>query len=83
MKMFDSKMNDHSCHIEIKIKGIFSDSSNIFLRHESEDMNKKAYFENFFWFQFYIYKICMIMCIGIAPSLLCQRDFIPKIALIS
>ena len=31
-----------------------------FLRHF-------AYFQNFSWFQFYIYKLCMIMCIGIAP----------------
>ena len=27
---------------------------------------KKGYFQNFSWFQFYIYKLCMIMCIGIA-----------------
>ena len=33
--------------IFIKFKGIFSDSNNIFLWHESEDRNKKAYFQNF------------------------------------
>ena len=59
------------------VKGIFSDSNNIFLLHESEDINKrktkqnktkqKANFQNFSWFQFCIYKLCMIMCIGIAP----------------
>ena len=50
-----------------KRKGIFSDSNNIFLWHESEDKQKKAYFQNFSWFNFYVYKLCMIMCIGIAP----------------
>ena len=29
------------------IKGIVSDSNNIFLWHESENINKKAYFQNF------------------------------------
>ena len=33
------------------MKGIFIDSSNIFLWHESEHINKKAYFWNFSWFQ--------------------------------
>ena len=28
-------------------KGIFSDSNNIFLRHESEDINKKSLFPKF------------------------------------
>ena len=49
------------------IKGIFSDSNNIVLWHESEDTNKKAYFQNFSWFQFCVYKSFMIMCTGIAP----------------
>ena len=51
------------------LKGIVSDSKNIVLRHESEDINKKkkGYFQNFSWFQFYVYKSCMIMCTGIAP----------------
>ena len=37
------------------------------------DMNQKiltkttTYFQNFSWFQFYVYKLCMIVCIGIAP----------------
>ena len=48
------------------VKGIFTDSNNIFLWHESEDINEKAYFQNFSWFQFYIFKLCMIMCF-IAP----------------
>ena len=26
-----------------------------------------GYFQNFSWFQFYVYKLCIIMCIGIAP----------------
>ena len=33
---------------------------------------KKSYFQNFSWFQFYIYSLLthdyLIMCIGIAPS---------------
>ena len=29
---------------------------------------KKAYFQSFSWFQFHVCKLCMIMCIGIAPS---------------
>ena len=36
-------------------KGKVSDSYNIFLWHESKDINKNGY------------KLCMIMCIGIAP----------------
>ena len=27
-------------------------------------LTKNAYFQNFSWFQFYIYKLCMIMFIG-------------------
>ena len=52
---------------KIKFKRIFSDSNNNFLWHESEDVNKEnTYFQTFSWFQFYIYKLCMILCIGIA-----------------
>ena len=59
----------------ILFKGIVIDS-NICLWHESKDINKtkqnkkqtnKHYFRNFSWFQFNFYKLCMIMCIGIAP----------------
>ena len=32
---------------QVFIKGIFSDSNNIFLWHESEDMNKKSLFWKF------------------------------------
>ena len=28
---------------------------------------KKAYFPNFSWFQFYILKLCMIMCLSLLP----------------
>ena len=38
-------------HDTANIKGIFS-ISNILWWHESEDINKKAYFQNFSWFQF-------------------------------
>ena len=30
-----------------QIKGIFSDSNKIFLWHETKDINKKGYFQNF------------------------------------
>ena len=50
-----------------QFKGIVSDSNSIFLLHESEDINKKAYFQNLSWFQIYVYNLCMIVCIGIAP----------------
>ena len=54
-------------HME-RVKGIFSDSNNIILWHnKSEDANTKGYFQNFIC-QFYIYKLFMIMCIGIAPQ---------------
>ena len=49
----------------LQLKGIVSDS-NIFLWHESEDIQlEKFHFQNFSWFQFYVYKLCMIMCTGI------------------
>ena len=51
-----------------ELKGIFTDSNNIFLWHESEDINvKKNLFLNFSWFQFYILKLCMIMCVSLLP----------------
>ena len=34
-------------HPLIRLKGIFRDSNNIFLWHESKDINKNAYFQNF------------------------------------
>ena len=49
-----------------ELKGILTDSNNIFSWHESEEI-KKAYFQNLSWFQVYIYKLCMITCVGIAP----------------
>ena len=42
------------------LKGIVSDSNSIFLWYKSEDINKKMYFQNFSWFQFYVYKLYMI-----------------------
>ena len=50
-------------YVSFNLTGIVSDSNNIFLWHESEDINKKAYFQNFSWFQFHIFKLFMIMCI--------------------
>ena len=42
-------VNFYACHFNenLSIKGIFSDSSNIFLWHESEDINKKNLFPKF------------------------------------
>ena len=67
----------------ISLKRIVNNSNNIFLWHESEDINKQtnkqtktkqnkqdkkqktlSYFQNFTWFQFYVCKLFMIMCIG-------------------
>ena len=56
-------------NIFLQLKGIVSDSNNIYLWHESEDINThKSYFQNFSLFQFQVYKLCMIMCIDIAPQ---------------
>ena len=54
-----------SISVQIDINGIVSDSNKIFLWHKSENINKKGYFQNFSCFQFYVYKLCMIMYIGI------------------
>ena len=34
-------------HVNILLKGIVTDSNNIFLWHESEDINKKSFFPKF------------------------------------
>ena len=46
-----------------------SDSYNIFLGHESKNIYKKrkVILQNFTWFQYFAYKLCVIMCICIAP----------------
>ena len=51
-----------------------------FLWHESEDIDKKkAYFQNFSWFQFFVYKFRMIMCTGTAPqTTLLNNSFVDK-----
>ena len=54
-------------YLELQFKEIVRDSNYTFLCHESEDINKKGYFWNFIWFQFYIYNLRMIMSTGIAP----------------
>ena len=30
-------------------------------------LTQNGFFQNFSWFQFYVYKLSMIMCTGIAP----------------
>ena len=57
-------------HHSTFIKGIFSNSNDIFMTwiRRYEQQQKKSYFQNVSWFQFYIKQvICMIMCIGTAP----------------
>ena len=62
---------------------MFSDSNNIFLWYESEDINKNAYFQNFSWFQFYVFKLCMIMCVSLFPqTTVLNKEASLKIALI-
>ena len=43
-----------------KFKEVFSDSNNIILWH---DINKKAYFQNCSWFQFYVFKLYAWLCV--------------------
>ena len=30
-------------------------------------LTKKGYFQNFAWFQYFFYKLCIIMCIAVSP----------------
>ena len=48
----------------IAVKDVFSDSNNIILRHEFQDISKKGSFSKF-RFKFYVFKLCMIMCVGV------------------
>ena len=48
-------------------KGIVSDSNNIFLWQNFEDINEKKLFPKFQLIPIFCYKLCMIMCINIAP----------------
>ena len=68
----------HQLVVNIFIEEILSDSNNIFLCHEPEDIDKKGQFQNFSWFQCYICKLCM--CIGTVPSTneSCGQDFMEK-----
>ena len=61
------KPNSSSTLSSGTVKGIVSDSNNIFVWHESKHINKKGYFQKFSWLQFHVYKLCMIMCTDIAP----------------
>ena len=67
--------------VSLWLKQVFSDSNNIILWHESEDVNKKKtpYFQNFSWFQCYVFKLCMIMCV-IAPIAQVMHDYVCVIA---
>ena len=50
-----------------RVKGTLSDSNNIFLWHESEDINKNSWLPKFHLIPILRYKLRIIMCIGIAP----------------
>ena len=64
-------------------KGIFSDSNNMRLGHKSEDIDKKGYFQNFTSFNFFVYKLCIILCIGTKLNIFSDTRIIAKMALIS
>ena len=51
------------------VSGLFHDMHQKILtkKKKKKKKGKKVYLQNFSWFQFYVYKLCMIMCIGIAP----------------
>ena len=49
-------------------EGLVSDSNNVFLWLNQTIFTKKGYFQNFSGFQFYVHKLCTIMCIRIAPQ---------------
>ena len=51
----------------IVLKGIFSDSNNIILRHELEDKNKKNLFPKLQLIPIYFFKLGMIMCVSLLP----------------
>ena len=69
------------------LKGIFSNFNNIFLGMNQKIWTKNVYFQNFSWFQFYIFKLYMIMCVSFLLStcrLLCwtksrAQDFLWKL----
>ena len=70
------------------ISGIFSDCNNIFYDKNRTIFTQKFYFQNFSWFQYFVYKLCMLMCIGISPKTSVSNKFSDtriyrKIALIS
>ena len=53
--------------------GIFSDSKNIFVA--SVDVQNKLNLQNFNWFHFYVYKLCIIMCISLLHMLQYWIDY--------
>ena len=48
--------------LHFAVKGIFSDFHNIFYGMNQKISTKRAYFQNFSWYQFYVFKLCMIIC---------------------
>ena len=49
------------------LKGIVSDSNNIFLQHESEDVKKKEIISKIFVNSNFMLQVLWFMCISIAP----------------
>ena len=54
-------------YLGCNVKGIFSDSNNIFLWHKSEDIKKKRLFPKFQLILISVYKLYMNMYISTAP----------------
>ena len=53
--------------INVIFKGIVNDYTTSFFDSNWKILRKKCYFQNFSPFQFFVYKLCMIMGISIAP----------------
>ena len=53
--------------VKLALKGIVSDSNNIFSWYESEDINKKGVFPKFQLIPILVFKLCMIMCVSLLP----------------
>ena len=58
-------------HGDVNIKGIFSDSNNIFLCHESDDINKKSLFPKFQLIQILHFPVMHNCVCFIAPTDYC------------
>ena len=89
LRPYLKKKNNRKPLLDVCLKTIFSDSNNIILWHESEDINKQKqkqkHFPNFCWIQFKVFiLLCMInliLCVSLLPQTTMLLSV--KIALIS